>query len=115
MIRFFVAREYKVSPKKILKWGGAFYRAAEQSIMLNPSPAIQATANGFALMGAMNQDKDSREKHGSVQDYHILPQLFTFERRVAIEEIEKEYEEKKLERATVENSGYMRMLSGMNP
>ena len=107
-IRFFVARQYNVNPKKVLKWGGAYYRMAEQSIMINPDPVVQSTANGFAMNVAMNQDKKSREEHGMVQDYHILPQLLTHHRKVAIIEVEKEEKENAV--ITKKNSNVVNMM-----
>ena len=71
---------------------------------------MQATANGFAFMGSMNQTKEDKDKHGMVQDYHILPQLFTFERQVAT--IETEERMKKEAVMTRGNSNVVRMITG---
>ena len=84
---------------------------AEQSIVINPDPVVQASANGAALNLAMNQDKAARERDGMVQDYHILPQLLTFDRKVAIMEVNKEWEENK--RLTKENSNVVNMILEM--
>lgn len=84
---------------------------AEQSIMLNPDPIVQASANGFALNVAMNQTKEDKQAHGMIQDYHILPELLTFPRRVAMIEAEKEIkEEKKKEVLTKDNSFMVNLM-----
>ena len=105
-IRFFVARQYGESIDTVLHWGAAKFRMAEQSIMLSPDPIVQGSANGFAMMGAANQDRASREKDGLIQDYHILPDLLTLARRKGILEARKE--DKKV--LTKQNSNVINMI-----
>ena len=102
---FFVARQSNESIKTVLNWGAAKFRVAEQSIMLNPDPIVQTSANGFAFMGSMNQDKKSRDQFGMVQDYQILPDLLTLPRKFAL------MNQKKQEKTyTQKNSGSVSMM-----
>ena len=110
MIRFFVARQYNETILNVLHWGAAFFRMAEQSIMMNPDPIVQTSANGFAFMGSMNQSKEDKEKHGVVRDYHILPNLLTLDRHIAISEVDEQEKEEKME--TNQNSAVIRMITG---
>ena len=106
-IRFFVARQYKESVNVVLKWGAAFYRMAERSIYMNPDPVVQANANGFAMTMDMNQSEESREKAGRVQDYHILPELLTTHRKVAIIKVEKQKEEAEKEKVLTKDNNFL--------
>lgn len=83
--------------------------------MLNPDPIVQLNANGFAANVSMNQDEKSRAEVGLIQDYHMLPELLTMPRKVAIVEVEKQEEEEKKNAVLTKNNNFLvnLMLDGL--